>query len=123
MCGIAGVLYADPDRPVDLAVLKAMGEAIATRGPDGVGYLTDPGLGLVHRRLSIIDLSGGGQPLGNEDGSIQVIFNGEIYNYQSLRDELASRGHCLRTRSDTEVVVHLYEELGDRLVERLRGMF
>ena len=123
MCGIAGVLYADSSRPVDAAVLKAMGDAIAHRGPDGEGYWIDPGLGLVHRRLAIIDLSGGAQPLGNEDGSVQVVLNGEIYNYQSLRSELESRGHRLKTHSDTEVIVHLYEELGDRLVERLRGMF
>src|SRR5205807_7068493 len=82
-----------------------------------------PGMGLVHRRLSIIDLSGGNQPLGNEDGSVQVVFNGEIYNYQGLRAQLEARGHRFRTRADTEVLVHLYEEDGDRLVERLRGMF
>jgi asparagine synthase (glutamine-hydrolysing) len=123
MCGIAGVLYADAARPVDSAVLKAMGDAIAHRGPDGEGYWIDPGLGMVHRRLSIIDLSGGAQPLGNEDGSVQVVFNGEIYNYQSLRADLEARGHRFKTNSDTEVLVHLYEDLGDRLVERLRGMF
>jgi asparagine synthase (glutamine-hydrolysing) len=123
MCGIAGVLYADPARPVDPAVLKAMGDAIAHRGPDAEGFWTDPGLGLVHRRLSIIDLSGGDQPIGNEDGSVQVVFNGEIYNYLELRAGLEARGHRFRTRSDTEVLVHLYEEDGDRLVERLRGMF
>ncbi|MCI0463979.1 MAG: asparagine synthase (glutamine-hydrolyzing) [Gemmataceae bacterium] len=123
MCGIAGVLYADPARPVDPAVLKAMGNSIAHRGPDGEGYWTDPGLGLVHRRLSIIDLSGGSQPLGNEDGSVQVVFNGEIYNYVELRQGLLARGHRFRTSSDTEVLVHLYEEDGERMVERLRGMF
>src|SRR5262249_42157805 len=85
--------------------------------------LSEPGVGLVHRRLSIIDLAGGDQPLSNEDGSIQVVFNGEIYNYQALRDELLSKGHCFRTRSDTEVLVHLYEEHGAQLVQRLRGMF
>src|SRR4051794_36510906 len=100
MCGIAGVIYKDPDRPVDLAVLIGMGNAIAHRGPDGEGYWTEPGLGLVHRRLSIIDLGGGAQPLGNENGSVQVVFNGEIYNYQSLRAELETRGHCFRTNSD-----------------------
>ncbi len=123
MCGIAGVLYADPDRPVAPEVLTAMGDAIAHRGPDAAGYWSERGVGLVHRRLSIIDLSGGGQPLGNEDDSVQVVFNGEIYNYQSLRRELTARGHRLKTHSDTEVLVHLYEDLGDRLVERLRGMF
>src|SRR5207302_4515332 len=110
MCGIAGVLYADPLRPVDAEVLRAMGRSIAHRGPDAEGFWEEPGVGLVHRRLSIIDLSGGDQPIGNEDGSVQVVFNGEIYNFQALRDGLESRGHRFRTRSDTEVLVHLYEE-------------
>jgi asparagine synthase (glutamine-hydrolysing) len=123
MCGIAGVLYADPSRPADPAVLKAMGDAIAHRGPDAEGFWTDPGLGLIHRRLSIIDLSGGDQPIGNEDGSVQVMYNGEIYNYRELRAGLEARGHRFRTNSDTEVIVHLYEEEGDALVDRLRGMF
>jgi asparagine synthase (glutamine-hydrolysing) len=123
MCGIAGVLYADHDRPVDPAILKAMADRIAHRGPDAEGYWAEPGLGLAHRRLSIIDLDGGDQPIGNEDGSVQVVFNGEIYNYQELRRDLLARGHRLRTRSDTEVLVHLYEDHGERLVERLRGMF
>ncbi len=123
MCGIAGVLYADLQRPVDPRVLRAMGDAIAHRGPDADGYWIDPGLGLVHRRLSIIDLSGGGQPLGNADGSVQVVFNGEIYNFAELRARLESRGHRFSTRSDTEVLVHLYEEHGERLTEHLRGMF
>ena len=123
MCGIAGVLYNDPARPVDTAVLKAMGDAIAHRGPDGEGFFHAPGIGLVHRRLSIIDLEGGSQPMGNEDGSIQVVFNGEIYNHQHLRGGLEVRGHRFRTRSDTEVLVHLYEEEQERLVTRLRGMF
>ena len=123
MCGIAGILYRDRQRPVDLAVLKSMGEAIAHRGPDGEGFFAAAGVGLVHRRLAIIDLEGGRQPMGNEDGSIQVVFNGEIYNFPALRQELQAKGHRLRTRSDTEVLVHLYEELGEDLVTRLRGMF
>ena len=123
MCGIAGVLYADPHRRVPDPVLRAMGAAIAHRGPDADGFLNEPGVGLAHRRLSIIDLEGGDQPLGNEDGSVQVVFNGEIYNYRQLRESLQQRGHALRTRSDTEVLVHLYEDHGDRLVEHLRGMF
>jgi asparagine synthase (glutamine-hydrolysing) len=123
MCGIAGVLYADRGRPVDPEVLRAMGSSIAHRGPDGEGFLAEPGVGLVHRRLAIIDLTGGAQPLGNEDGSVQVVFNGEIYNFQKLRADLEARGHRFRTCSDTEVLVHLYEEEGERLTERLRGMF
>ncbi len=123
MCGIAGILYADSSRPVDRGLLKPMGDAIAHRGPDAEGFWNEAGIGLVHRRLSIIDLSGGDQPIGNEDDSVQIVFNGEIYNFQELRTGLEARGHRFRTRSDTEVLVHLYEEEGDRLVERLRGMF
>ena len=123
MCGIAGVLNADRARPVDGAILRALGDSIAHRGPDAEGFWSEPGIGLVHRRLSIIDLAGGDQPIGNEDESVQVVFNGEIYNYRQLRGELEGRGHRFRTRSDTEVLVHLYEEEGERLVERLRGMF
>src|SRR5690242_7617370 len=103
--------------------MKAMGDAIAHRGPDAEGFWNEAGVGLVHRRLSIIDLSGGDQPIGNEDGSVQVVFNGEIYNFQELRAGLEARGHRFRTHSDTEVLVHLYEEEGEHLVGRLRGMF
>jgi asparagine synthase (glutamine-hydrolysing) len=123
VCGIAGVLYGRPDRPAEPGLLKAMGDAIAHRGPDAEGFWSEPGVGLVHRRLSIIDLAGGDQPIANEDGSLQVMYNGEIYNYQALRAGLEARGHRFRTRSDTEVIVHLYEEHGEQLVERLRGMF
>jgi asparagine synthase (glutamine-hydrolysing) len=123
MCGIAGILYTDSARPVDPTVAKGMGDAIAHRGPDAEGFWSELGIGLVHRRLSIIDLASGDQPIGNEDGSIQVVFNGEIYNFQELRAGLEARGHRFRTRSDTEVLVHLYEEQGEQLVEKLRGMF
>ncbi len=123
MCGIAGVFYADHSREVEPATLAAMSGAIAHRGPDGDGTYRAPGVGLVHRRLSIIDLAGGRQPLANEDGRIRVVFNGEIYNYRELRRELEAKGHHFATSSDTEVLVHLYEEFGQRLVERLRGMF
>jgi asparagine synthase (glutamine-hydrolysing) len=123
MCGIAGILFADASRPVDAGILRRMGESLGHRGPDAEGFWMEPGVGLVHRRLSIIDLASGDQPIGNEDGSVQVVFNGEIYNYRALRAALETRGHHFKTQSDTEVVVHLYEEEEERLVECLRGMF
>ena len=122
MCGIAGIISIDQTAPPD-RLLRPMADAIAHRGPDADGYWTAPGVGLAHRRLSIIDLAGGDQPIGNENGSIQVVFNGEIYNYRELKAQLEQRGHRFRTNSDTEVLVHLYEEMGDDLVQRLRGMF
>lgn len=123
MCGITGVVYSESGRAVDPCVLKRMADSIAHRGPDAYGFHVDRNVGLAHRRLSIIDLDGGDQPIGNEDGAVQVVFNGEIYNFRELRSELESKGHRFKTCSDTEVIVHLYEELGDRCVERLRGMF
>ena len=123
MCGICGVVWTDPHRPVEPPLLEAMTARLAHRGPDGVGYHYEPGAALGHRRLSIIDVEGGAQPLSNEDGRVWATFNGEIYNFQPLRAELERGGHVFRTRSDTEVLVHLYEDLGPRLVERLRGMF
>ena len=123
MCGIAGVIYSDPQRTPEPHVLRGMGDAIAHRGPDGYGELCEPGVGLIHRRLAIIDLAGGDQPIFNEDESLGVVFNGEIYNYQHLRTNLESRGHVFKTNSDTETLVHLYEEHGAALSEHLRGMF
>src|SRR5438552_1393665 len=123
MCGIAGRFNFDPLRPVDRDVLVAMTDAVAHRGPDASGYYSAPGIGLGHRRLSIIDLSTGDQPLTNEDGTVWVVFNGEIYNFAEVRVELASAGHRFRTSSDTEVIVHGYEQWGERCVDRFRGMF
>jgi asparagine synthase (glutamine-hydrolysing) len=123
MCGIAGILDIRARRPIEKTVLVAMRDVIRHRGPDGEGVHLEPGVGLGHRRLSIIDVAGGAQPLYNEDGSVVVIYNGEIYNYRSLVDELVSLGHRFRTRSDTEVIVHAWEEWGERSVERFNGMF
>lgn len=113
----------DPEARVPISRIAAMLQTIAHRGPDGEGILVERSVGLGHRRLAIIDVAGGGQPQANEDGNVQVVFNGEIYNFAALRDELAARGHVFRTRSDTEVIVHLYEELGPECVRRLDGMF
>ena len=123
MCGIAGFVNRD-GRPADRDLLGRMTEVIAHRGPDGSGLFTDGAVALGHRRLSIIDLSAAGaQPMANEDGTVHVTFNGEIYNYLPLRDELIAKGHVFRSRCDTEVLVHGYEEWGDALPERLAGMF
>ena len=123
MCGIAGVLYRDPARFVEKSTVERMGQAIAHRGPDGEGTFRDGPLGFVHRRLSIIDLEGGRQPMGNEDGRVQVVFNGEIYNHAELRGRLEANGHQFRTQSDTEVLVHLYEDHGPAMCDHLRGMY
>ena len=123
MCGIAGRFNFDPGRPVDGPVLAAMTESIAHRGPDSAGYFRAPGIGVGHRRLSIIDLATGDQPLANEDDSVQVVFNGEIYNFADVRAELLSLGHRFKTGSDTEVIVHGYEQWGEHCVDRFRGMF
>ncbi|HWP59893.1 MAG TPA: asparagine synthase (glutamine-hydrolyzing) [Candidatus Acidoferrales bacterium] len=123
MCGIAGILGSGPLTPPEKKTLARMARAMAHRGPDGEGFYFDGRLGLAHRRLSIIDLEGGKQPLGNEDGTIWVVFNGEIYNYLELRGPLVERGHRFATSSDTEVIVHLYEEKGEACFEELRGMF
>ncbi len=120
MCGIAGT--AGPGSVAD-AEVQRMCDAIRHRGPDDWGTFVEGGVGLGMRRLSIIDLAGGHQPITNEDGNVVVVFNGEIYNHEALRRELVSAGHQFRTRSDTEVLVHLYEDLGERMFERLRGMF
>ena len=128
MCGIAGFVIPSPNLDT-LAQLALMGQAIAHRGPDDTGILDVVSsderyrVGLVHRRLSIIDLATGHQPLGNADGSVQVIFNGEIYNFQSLREELIALGHIFKTASDTETIVHAYVQWGEECVRHFRGMF
>jgi asparagine synthase (glutamine-hydrolysing) len=123
MCGIAGKLNFDSSRPIDPGRLAAMTGVIAHRGPDADGFYCDAGVGLGHRRLSIIDLATGDQPLANEDGTVWVVFNGEIYNFADVRVELEAHGHRFRTHTDTEVIVHAYEQWGERAVERFRGMF
>jgi asparagine synthase (glutamine-hydrolysing) len=122
MCGITGIFYADGRSP-DRDLLDRMTRAVRHRGPDGDGSFVADGIGLGHRRLSIIDLAGGSQPIENEDGTVQVVFNGEIYNFIELREELQSKGHVFKTRSDTEVIVHGYEEWGLSCVERFNGIF
>ena len=123
MCGITGIFDTRGKREIDRAVLERMNESQHHRGPVEGGVHVEPGLGLGHRRLSIIDLSTGQQPLYNEDGSVCVVFNGEIYNYQELIPELLALGHRFHTRSDTEVIVHAWESWGEACVERFRGMF
>jgi asparagine synthase (glutamine-hydrolysing) len=123
MCGIAGFAFVDQRHPVDRELLKRMTAVMRHRGPDADGFHVGPGVGLGHRRLSIIDLAGGDQPIYGEDRSCAVILNGEIYNFHELQRELADRGHVFKTRSDTESIVHAYEEWGLDCVTRLRGMF
>lgn len=125
MCGIAGIVRLSSDARVEVEPLQAMSAQLVHRGPDDEGYYVDPQgrCGLGFRRLSIIDVQGGHQPLANEDESIWLVFNGEIYNFRELRGELERQGHRFRTRADSEVIVHLYEELGDACLERLEGMF
>jgi len=122
MCGICGI-FDRSGRPVDRGALERMTAALTHRGPDGEGYFLAREIGLGHRRLSIIDVEGGTQPIGNEDGTLQVVFNGEIYNFVELRDELKGFGHQFRTLSDTEVIVHAYEQWGTDCVNHFNGMF
>ena len=123
MCGIAGKFNFDSERSVDRDRLVAMTSVLAHRGPDADGFYLRGAIGLGHRRLSIIDLATGDQPLANEDGTVWVVFNGEIYNFADVRAELLAAGHRFRTHSDTEVIVHAYEQWGETAVERFRGMF
>ncbi len=123
MCGITGIYHYASDEPVNEAILRRMTEVVSHRGPDDHGFHVKARIGLGHRRLSIIDVAGGHQPIFNEDGTVAIIFNGEIYNYRELQKLVENRGHHLRTRSDTETIVHLYEEYGEECVKMLRGMF
>jgi asparagine synthase (glutamine-hydrolysing) len=123
MCGITGIVDLAGRRPIEESVLRAMNGRIQHRGPDGDGFHFEPGVGLGHRRLSIIDLEGGRQPLYNEDHSVVVTFNGEIFNFKEIEADLLKRGHTFRTRSDTEVIVHAWEEWGEKYVDRFNVMF
>src|SRR5580700_2565214 len=122
MCGIAGIVSL-AGKPVFEQEVRDMCGSIAHRGPDDEGYYFAAGVGLGMRRLSIIDVASGRQPVRNEDGTVWVVFNGEIYNFQELRRQMEGRGHAFYTRTDTETIVHLYEEYGKHLVDHLRGMF
>ena len=122
MCGPAGLLHRDR-RPVDRDALRRMTRTLTHRGPDDEGYFDEPGIGLGHRRLSIIDLASGRQPIANEDETVWVAFNGGIFTYVELRADLIKRGHRFRTRSDTETLVHLYEEADHDFVDQLNGQF
>ena len=123
MCGIAGILKFDPRQHAEERRLRRMGVALAHRGPDGTGVMADGQIGLAHRRLAIIDVAAGAQPMGNEDSSIWVVFNGEIYNHNDLGRQLQARGHQYKSRCDTETIIHAYEEFGERAPEHLHGMF
>src|SRR6476659_4069920 len=123
MCGICGQFNFARNEPVEPATIRRMTDSIRHRGPDDEGYLISGPLGLGFRRLSIIDLSGGHQPMSDTEETVWVVFNGEIYNYLDLRSELESHGHKFRTRSDTEVILHGYKQWGDEVFNHLNGMF
>ncbi|MFM9438509.1 asparagine synthase (glutamine-hydrolyzing), partial [Janthinobacterium sp. CG_23.3] len=123
MCGIVGIFDLLGKRAIARDALVRMNQSQYHRGPDLGGVYLEPGLGLGHRRLAIIDLNGGQQPLFNEDGDVVVVYNGEIYNFKELARELAGLGHRFRSQCDTEVIVHAWEQWGERCVERFRGMF
>jgi asparagine synthase (glutamine-hydrolysing) len=123
MCGICGILLFDARAEVDSHLLMQMNRTMMHRGPDDEGYYASGPVGLGMRRLSIIDLDGGRQPISNENDTLRIVYNGEIYNYQELHADLITRGHLFKTQTDTEVILHLYEELGEECVTRLRGMF
>ncbi|MDQ3686903.1 MAG: asparagine synthetase B, partial [Acidobacteriota bacterium] len=125
MCGINGIVLSDRASAsvVDVGALERMRDCISHRGPDDHGIYINGRVGLGHRRLSIVDVAAGHQPMTNEDGSLQIVYNGEIYNHAELRPGLEARGHKYETHCDTETILHLYEEMGAGAVEELRGMF
>jgi len=123
MCGIVGILYKESDRTCNEKTLVSMRDIMVHRGPDDEGLFIDGNVGLGHRRLSIIDLATGHQPMSNQAETVWIVYNGEIYNYRSLRNNLIERGYIFRTQSDTEVIIHLYEEKGEECVQHLNGMF
>ena len=123
MCGICGILKVTDDKPINFQDLKRMTRSMYHRGPDDEGYFIDKYVGLGHRRLSIIDLNHGRQPIYSENEDICVVFNGEIYNFKQLRSDLISKGHNFYTETDTEVIVHLYQEMGIKCINKLKGMF
>ena len=122
MCGIAGIVDLKV-RPVEPSLVRRLCDVLSHRGPDDEGYYIKGPVALGERRLAILDLEGGRQPMGNEDGTVWVTFNGEIYNFRELRASLEGRGHRFATRSDTEAIVHAYEQYGPACVKELRGMF
>ena len=123
MCGLVGYVDLRNERKAEREILVKMADSIIHRGPDGSGYFTEDNIGLGFRRLSIIDLEGGHQPMRNEDGSIVLVCNGEIYNYRDLRGTLKQKGHVFRTDCDVEVLLHLYEEYGADFLNQLNGQF
>jgi len=123
MCGICGVWNYKSDSPIEKTVVRRMAQVMTHRGPDDEGFYFDSDIGLGHRRLSIVDLEGGHQPMSNEDDTVWLVCNGEIYNHLKLRRELVSKGHVFKTRSDSEVIIHLYEEFGEEFMGKLNGMF
>lgn len=123
MCGICGIVNFKESEPVEEKLLRDMNQTLVHRGPDEEGYYCQGSVGLAIRRLSVIDLATGHQPISNEEGSVWVVFNGEIYNFLQLKSDLVQKGHRFKTNSDTEVIVHLYEEMGVDFVQKLRGMF
>jgi len=123
MCGIAGIINFESGKPVESERLRRMRDVLRHRGPDGEGSWVDGGVGLAHRRLAIVDIASGAQPMRNGDGSTWIVYNGEIYNHPELKRELEAKGHRYRTRCDTETILHIYKDEGEACVQRLRGMF